>query len=738
MTNYQQFIDSKLALSDLVGFDPSDFPDLFDFQSSIVDWACRRGRAAIFADTGLGKTAMQLAWADQVVKHTGNPVLILAPLCVAQQTVREAERMQIDGVRYARTKALVIGSRIVVTNYEMMDHFDPSYFSGIVLDESSILKSLDGKMRTAIISRFSNTPYRLSCTATPSPNDYMELGNQAEFIGVMSRVEMLAQFFTHDGGDTSKWILKGHGKVRFWEWLATWAVCIRSPSDLGFDGSRYELPPISFTQHTVDVQFVKEGQLFGSVAQTLSERREAKRSSIKERVERVSALVNSDSDYWIVWCHLNDESSALTKSIPGAVEVTGSMDQKEKEDRIMAFSRGETRVIVSKPSIMGWGLNLQHCARMCFVGLDDSYESYYQSIRRCYRFGQKRPVEVHLVSGEGEGEILKNIKRKEAQAKEIASRMLEHMREFSQKEILGMSRETNDYTRKLESGDGWKLHLGDCVEVVKEIDSDSIDYTIFSPPFASLYTYSNSPRDMGNCRDHSEFYRHFEFLIGDLFRITKPGRLCSFHCMNIPSTITRDGVIGIIDFRGELIRLFVKHGWIFHSEVVIWKDPVTAMQRTKAIGLLYKQLKKDSCLSRQGIPDYLITMRKPGENLERVTKTESDFPVSVWQRYASPVWMDINPNKTLQFKSARENDDERHICPLQLEVIERGIELWSNRGDTVLSPFAGIGSEGYVAVQMGRKFVGAELKRSYFEVACRNLENAVFKQVGLFEEREDD
>jgi len=292
-------------------------------------------------------------------------------------------------------------------------------------------------------------------------------------------------------------------------------------------------------------------------------------------------------------------------------------------------------------------------------------------------------------------------------------------------------------------GDGWVLYNGDACEVVQGIPSDTIHYSIFSPPFASLYTYSASERDLGNCRTHSEFYEHFKFLIAELYRVTMPGRLLSFHCMNLPSSKERDGVIGILDFRGDLIRMFKRcqsatcdapeadrdlgicgHGFIYHSEVVIWKDPVTAMQRTKALGLLHKQLKKDSCMSRQGIPDYLVTMRKPGENPERVTHTNESFPVSVWQRFASPVWFDINPSRTLQKESAREEKDERHICPLQLDVIERAIELWTNRGDTVLSPFAGIGSEGYVAVQRERKFIGIELKESYFKQAYANLKRA--------------
>lgn len=737
--SYQDFISSKLSLHVPVGFTPSDLSrySLFDFQESIVSWAVKRGRAAIFADTGLGKTRMQLSYADQVATQTGKAVIILAPLCVAQQTVREAERIGIADCRYARTKALVQGARIVVVNYEMLDHFAGLDWGGVVLDESSILKSFEGKIRNQIISTFSGVDYRLSCTATPSPNDYMELGNQAEFLGIMSRTEMLAQFFIHDGGDTSKWRLKGHGKTVFWQWMATWAVCIRSPADLGFDGSRYLLPPLTPIQHFVEAPYIPDDQLFSTVALTLNDRRAAKRCSLEERVKVAADLVNASDDYWIVWCHLNTESEALTKVIPGAIEVTGSMSAAEKESRIMGFVRGETRVIISKSSIMGFGLNLQHCARMVFVGLDDSYEQYYQAVRRCYRFGQIRPVEVHIVSSEGEGAILKNIERKQQQATEMSRAMVEHMRDFSQREVCGLHRETNDYTRDVASDEEWTLHLGDCVDVVSEIPDNSIGYTVFSPPFASLYTYSNSHRDMGNCRDYADFYHHFRFLVGELLRVTQPGRLLSFHCTNIPTMKGRDGQIGIHDFRGELIKLFVEAGWIFHSEVVIWKDPVTAMQRTKALGLLYKQLRKDSCMSRQGIPDYLVTMRKPGVNIEPVTKTHDGFPVALWQQYASPVWMDINPSRTLQYRAARENDDERHICPLQLDVIERAIELWSNPGDVVLSPFAGIGSEGYVAMQMGRRFVGAELKRSYFEVAYRNLRAAKAMQCGLFAESDE-
>lgn len=272
----------------------------------------------------------------------------------------------------------------------------------------------------------------------------------------------------------------------------------------------------------------------------------------------------------------------------------------------------------------------------------------------------------------------------------------------------------------------FSAYHGDCIDVLRGLPDSSVHYSIFSPPFASLYTYSASPRDMGNCATHDEFFSQFRYLIPELYRVMKPGRNLSFHCMLLPTSKARDGVIGLTDFRGQLIRAFQEVGWIFHSEVVIWKDPVTAMQRTKALGLLHKQIKKDSCMSRQGVPDYLVTMRKPGTNPEPVTHTGEgdDIPVAMWQRFASPVWMDINPSDTLQHRSARENEDERHICPLQLQVIERAVKLWSNPGDVVLSPFMGIGSEGHVSLRMGRKFIGAELKESYYGQAVKNLHAA--------------
>ena len=738
LNDYGNFIKLKATEDVQSGFEPHEMgAHLFDFQAAIVEWACKRGRAAIFADTGLGKTAMQTEWARQVSEHTGGMVLIAAPLCVAQQTVDESAKFGIH-IQYCRHPSEIKdGTMIVITNYEMLDKFDPADFVGIVLDESSILKSHTSKTRALIIEMFQRTPYRLSCTATPSPNDHMELGNQAEFLGVMTGVEMLAMFFVHDGGDTSQWRLKGHGKTRFWEWMATWSICIRNPADLGFDGARYVLPGLKMHEHIVDATEPLDGQLFAGIAQTLTERRDAKRQSMAERIAITANLVNGHKRPAIVWCHLNDESKALTAAIPDAIEVTGSMTADEKERAIMKFTHGEARVLVSKASICGFGMNWQHCADMVFAGLDDSYESFYQAIRRCYRFGQTKVVQVHLVSAESEGAVKANLERKQKQADDMADSMVSHMRELSQQKIKGASMEKSEYKREVAQGEGWTVHLGDCVEVAREMPDNSVDYSVFSPPFASLYTYSNSDRDMGNCKSTSEFYEHFRFLVKELLRVTKPGRLLSFHCMDLQTSKFRDGVIGLHDFTGELTRMFTEEGWIYHSKVTIWKDPVTAMQRTKALGLLHKTIRKDSSMSRQGIADYLVTMRKPGDNVEPISHTHETFPVSKWQNYASPVWMDINPSRTLQFKTARETDDERHICPLQLDVIERAMELWSNPGDLVFSPFTGIGSEGYVSIEMGRRFVGAELKRSYWELAKRNLADARETQAsGLFADDE--
>jgi len=443
-TDYQSLISSRAMKHIDAGFavDDTDLVwPLKDFQIDCVKWACRRGRAALFADTGLGKTIMQLAWAYLVMQHTDKPVLIVTPLCVAQQTVREGAKFGI-ACEYIREPKFC-NARIHVTNYEMLKNFEPASYSGIVLDESSILKGMDGKMRRYITEFAKTIPYRLSCTATPSPNDFMELGTQSEFLGIMSQVEMLAMFFIHDGEDTAKWRLKGHGRLKFWQWLSTWALVIRNPSDLGYSGEGYDLPELIYHNHVVETG-VNDG-LFAKIAMGLQERNSARRDSVDLRVEKAASIANAIDSSCIVWCQLNDESDKLETSITNGVQVYGAMTPDKKEELIGGFSTGEVTKLITKPRIAGFGLNWQHCNHMIFVGLSDSWEAFYQAIRRCWRFGQLQAVNVHIVTADTEGAVVENIRRKQYQNDQMAAEMAAVMRDFTLAEIKGATLEKTTY-----------------------------------------------------------------------------------------------------------------------------------------------------------------------------------------------------------------------------------------------------------------------------------------------------
>lgn len=424
MTAYADFLASKSHGAPLDGFEiaPDELmPALYDFQRDVTAWALRAGRASLFADCGLGKTPMQLEWARRIVERTDGDVLILAPLAVSGQTAREAERFGIEARVVRERDQLQPG--ISITNYERYERFASHPWQGVVLDESSILKAFDGKTRAGLTEWGQTIPYRLCATATPSPNDYEELGGHSEFLGVLNRRQMLAEFFVNDGISAAHWRLKGHGQEAYWRWIATWARAFRDPSDLGYPSDGFNLPALNVHVHEVDGDHVAEDRLFAVPASTLSERRQARRESLGPRVEHAIRLVGTDEPC-VVWCDLNSESEALARAIPDAVEVRGSDDPDTKEDRLLAFTDGRARVIVTKPRIGGWGLNWQHCARIVFVGLSDSYESYYQAVRRCWRFGQTRPVEVHIVASRLEQAVLENIRRKEAQASELFERVV--------------------------------------------------------------------------------------------------------------------------------------------------------------------------------------------------------------------------------------------------------------------------------------------------------------------------
>lgn len=444
--SYSDYIARKLGTTPATGIaDGFSVPgSLFPHQSALTAWAIRRGRAAIFADTGLGKSRMQLAWADAVQRYTKRPVLILAPLAVAQQTVAEARSIGMDAV-HARDREHAYSS-IVVTNYERLHRFIPDQFGGVVLDESSCIKHHDAKTLRTLLDAFRDTPFKLCATATPAPNDWTELGTHAEFLGVCTRAEMLAEFFTHDGGDTSVWRLKGHARHVFWQWVCQWGALVRRPSDLGFDDAAYALPPLHLHEHTVSTEMPTNGMLFASEAQTLSERREARRLSIADRVADCARIVNADREPWVVWCDLNAEGDALRAAIPGAVEIRGADDADVKEQRLADFAAGRIRVLITKPSIAGFGLNWQHCARMAFVGVTDSFEAYYQAVRRCWRFGQKRDVHVHVFASTAEGAVVANLRRKERDALAMAESLSAETRDAVMASVTGQRRQTNDYT----------------------------------------------------------------------------------------------------------------------------------------------------------------------------------------------------------------------------------------------------------------------------------------------------
>jgi len=713
VSNYHDFLEGKAPKIHTLGLKikPSDIsPVLFDFQRDLVRWSVAKGRAALFADTGLGKTLMQLEWAQLL----NVPTLFVAPLAVAQQTIREAEKLDMELV-YARSQD--DATKLTITNYEMVSHFDPDQFDAVVLDESSILKNYTGKTRNLLIDQFANTDYRLACTATPAPNDVTEFANHAEFLGVMRRVDMLATFFIHDD---EGWRLKGHAHKPFYKWMASWAMSIGKPSDLGYDDADFLLPELSIKPHIVHSDWVPDGQLFASHLKGITERTQVRKDTIEPRAERVAELVDGDHQ-WIIWVGLNDEQRAIADLIPDAVVVEGLQSPEEKAEKLLAFQDGKIRVLVTKPSIAGFGLNFQNCSRMVFNGIGDSYEQYYQAIRRMWRFGQTEPVQAHIVISDPEQHIYNNVLRKETEARKASTAMVEHVIEYEREELAGVDNKF-EYATLDEEGDGWNLLLGDSCERLEEIEDDSVGLSIFSPPFESLYTYSPTERDLGNSSGSGEFWTHFSWISHHLLRVLMPGRLAAVHVQQLPTTKTVEGVIGLKDFRGATIAHFIEQGFIYHGEICIDKDPQAQAIRTKAKSLMFVQLHKDSSWMRPAFADYVLLFRKPGDNPEPIVNdwVSNDD----WIAWARPIWYNIRETETLNVREARSNDDERHIAPLQLETIRRAVLLWSNPGDLILSPFAGIGSEGYESILNERRFVGVELKPEYFKVAVRNMRKA--------------
>ena len=731
--DYAEFLETKRRPLPSSGIEPGPIHEsLYPFQKAIVEWAIRKGRAAVFADCGLGKTRIQLEWARQMGERT----LIVAPLCVADQTIREAHDIGIDEIRYVKEPDDSPG--IQITNYERTRDFLPGPWDAIVLDESSILKSYMGKTKRQLVRDCASIPFRLCCTATPAPNDHMELGNHAEFLGVLGSNEMLARWFIADPMQAGNYRIKAHARRDFWSWVHSWAVSLEKPSDMGrFDDAEFSLPDLTIHEHIADVPHnpAATGLLFavpGSLNATDLHR--VMRATATARAEQAAVLVNAEPGVpWVIWCHTNYEADALKEVLPSAIDVRGSDTLSEKEESLRRFTFGDTDIIITKPTIAGFGLNWQHCARVIFVGLSYSYEQFYQAIRRTWRFGQKRGVHAHLISTTSDQGVRETILKKERAHEVLKSEMTQAMRRIQVERDDSHRPAPKDRSK----GNRWILDLGDACTTMPEIEDESVGISVFSPPFSNLYIYTDHIEDLGNTVDDAEFFEHFRFIVRELHRVTKTGRIAAVHCKDLPRYKGRDGSAGLRDFPGQIIRLFEEEGWTYHSRVTIWKDPVIEMQRTKNHGLLYKQLRKDSSASRMGMADFVVAFRKWGDIgvngdsfPDPVEHEREDFPLDRWQAWASPVWDDVRQTRVLQYRDAKGPEDERHICPLQLDVIERCIMLWSNPGDLVFSPFAGIGSEGYEAVRLGRRFHGIELKADYYRIAVKNLAAAESEVLG--------
>lgn len=899
-------------------------PKLFDWQKDITLWSLKKGLSAVFLDTGLGKTYISLEWARLMGENT----LIVAPLSVARQTVRMAHEIDLE-VKYVRSQSEVIGdNKLWITNYEMIDSFDYSKFGAIVLDESSILKSVGGHIRQRITELCSGIKYKLCCTATPAPNDYIELGNHTEFLGICKMSEMLATFFINankehtieiegkmyrkkgSNKNGTEWRLKHHAEKTFFQWLSSWAITMTKPSDLGYDDDGFILPELKITPIFISSDYKPTDQLFFTELHGIGDRAKIRKDTILPKLKECVNIITSNLIYedrlchsqiknidthiilpieincannlkngmieerqnklnetnnintnttlnirgntceqqnkiingmtdgendmlmiqhigktnlkhvnngtvktegkngyqntdlpenpmmpslinkkgsvqsvvqqvqvkeidgelstltmtmqralsvdcyapvvisesenskivqnysekqlnilnnkWVVWCGLDAEQHLL-ENIFGdyCVSVYGSLTPDEKEKRESEWREGNVPIMLTKTKIFGFGMNWQHCHNMIFFGLNDSWESYYQAIRREWRYGQKEPVNVYLILHDVETEIYQNVMRKDAMARRLKASLIEQIRDYEKGELGSDTQIKSEYKTETVKGENFIAMLGDSCERLKELSDNCIDMSVFSPPFAELFTYSASERDLGNSRDWTEFFSHFKFIIKELIRVTKPGRLACVHTSDIPAMAQKDGYIGIKDFPGEVIRAFEKEGWVLHGRCFVPKNPQSQAIRTHSSALLFVSLRRDSSDSRPALIDQILLFKKDGENDCPVLPVKNgDIDNETWIKWANGVWDGIRETDTLQFANARAADDEKHVAPLQLATIERCVKLYSNPKETILTPFLGIGSEAYVALKFGRKAIGIELKPEYFKVAVENLKFA--------------
>lgn len=733
MNDYEKLLKSKEKRVIESGFDVSESelnPKLFDFQKFCVKKMLKIGKGAVFAGCGNGKTNISLEWAQKVAERENKPVLILAPLSVSRQTIKEGEKF---GYKVDRYKSMTDETKIAITNYEQIENIEIDRFVGIVLDESSILKNFTGHYKNLLIEKFKKTPYKLCCTATPSPNDLNEIGNHSEFLDILDSQDMRSKWFVREEG-MNNYRLKGHAKKDFYGWIASWAIMFENPADIGFieTGKLFKLPKLNLYSYEINTQH-DDGTLFSIGIVNATNFNSELRKTKNERLQLASELAKKADGQVLIWIKQNEEGDILKKLLPEAVEVRGSDSDELKESRLLDFADGKFKILISKAKICGYGMNFQNCGTQIFASPDFSFENYYQQVRRSYRFGRNQEVDIHLIITDTMQNTRTIIEKKQKQFEEMVKEMNRNINENK----YGL---LNDYEYKEYRDDNVFLMKGDTTIEIKRIPDNSVDLIIFSPPFSSLFTYSNYVHDMGNNESHEDFFKQYSFLLKELYRILKPGRLMCCHTKDLGVYKNSSGYTGMYDFTGEHTRAVLAENFKLHSKITIWTDPVLEMQRTKTQRLLYKQVTTDSSKTGIGMAEYITIFKKwegNEEDWEPITNLNKDnFPLEVWQKWASPVWMDIKRTDVLTASEGTAMGDEKHICPLQLEVIHRLVNLWSNEGEVIFTPFLGIGSEVYEAVKNGRKGIGCELKDSYFDVAVKNVKKAiqVKNQKTLFDE----
>lgn len=786
--NYEQFLETKRKKVIECGFDvkESDLNDkAFKFQKYLIKRGLKLGRYGNYSLTGLGKTIMLMEWSKQVMNHTNKPVLILSGLGVSYQIIEEGKKFGYNIERFNFTD--YFEKRIYITNYELVKNFTPdqiSMFSGVALDEASILKNYTGKIRQLLTKSFENTPYRSCFSATPAANEIGEIGQQSEFLGILDSQDMRARWFVRDDG-MNNYRLKQHAKSDFYGWMKSWSDMINSPSDLGFldEGEKYKLPPINIIERLVDVKKQDNGKLYSDAAVSAIEKSAELRRTLVDRCEETIEIIKENKDKTIlVWIELNDESNYIRKRLKeldfiSFREVRGSDKPESKEKDLIDFAHNKYQVLITKKKIAGFGMNYQNCDIQIHVSPGFSFEMYYQALKRSHRFGRKEPVTVYMINIPTMENAKLTIERKQ--------RMFEEMRNEMVSAINNKYGLVMDYEKQEVKTENYHIIKGDTTVEIDNFKDNSFDFSIFSPPFSMLFTYSNSYRDMGNCESHEQFFKQNQFLLDKLFRKMKPGSIVAVHSKDLAVYKGSSGYTGLYDFTGDYHRAMEKAGFKYHSKITIWTDPVLEMQRTKTQRLLYKQLRKDSKFTGVGLPEYLTIFKKwegledykESRNYKEVNNKNFDnFPLDTWQNWASPVWgekipksdlielikyyadqnaisyeklcyeqnikpewlsgswFDIKRTDVLNNKEGTDMGDEKHIAPLQLTVIDRAIQMWTNKGDVVFTPFLGIGSEVHEAVKLDRFGCGIELKDSYFETASKNIRNVIEskKQLVLF------